>query len=276
MDVVTLRAPWLLRPIFTLLHRIGPAGRWQERQHWRSDELRNSAATLENLSATLDENNVGQIAMLPIYPNVRFEHLAAAAEKEPRIIPFTGIDFDNLDDVEAKLAGDVQRGARGLKLHPILQRMSLESEETFRAVAAWEPHGFPVLFHAGYCNYFGCTVDREVEEPENGYIASAVNLVNAFPGVRFVAAHGALEEVDDLIELLGDAPNLWVDVSFQEPEGIHKLVDTFGEDRVMYASDWPYGSMDVSLHRLKAAYPDDEEMLERLLWRNAAGLLQLD
>ena len=47
--------------------------------------------------------------------------LYKAKEKDPSIIPFTGVDFSRHYDFEAALCSDVWRGAKGMKLHPIIQ-----------------------------------------------------------------------------------------------------------------------------------------------------------
>lgn len=277
MDRLNIHAPWFVKAFFAIVHRVGPGEKLLTWLVGRSDAARNRSATLENLSAELDRHRVDHFVALPIAPNVLFDDVLAAATADPRVIPFTTVDFDDLANVEQRLADDVARGARGLKLHPILQRVALDAEETATAVRAFAPHGLPVLFHAGYCNYYdGCPQHRHLEAPENGYIATAVDLIRAFPDVRFVVAHGALDETDDLVSLLGDAANVWVDVSFQEPAAIVRLIDVFGADRVMYAADFPYGGMPLSLHRVERAVGHDADLLDRVLYGNAAELLGLD
>ncbi|MEM8707859.1 MAG: amidohydrolase family protein [Actinomycetota bacterium] len=277
MDRISIHAPALNKLVFKVLYRVPGGERLAVKLVAHADRVRNDAATLEHLRHDLDKYGVSHFVALPVSPNVLFDDVLAAAERDERVIPFTTVDFDDLDNVEARLADDVRRGARGLKLHPILQRVALDSDEMATAIAAFAPHGLPVLFHAGKCSYYdGCPCHRHREEPENGDIMTAAPLVERFPDVRFIAAHGALDEVDELIEGFGGLPNVWVDASFQEPGNILRLVEAFGRDRVMYAADWPYGGMPLALHRSRQAAGDDDELRDRLLYRNAEELLGID
>ena len=90
---------------------------------------------------SLDEARISHAVCLPIPPNLRFQDLAQAREKDPRIVPFTGVDYTHSQEVRfpdpsAALAADVAAGARGLKLHPIIQKIPLTSPETARR---WKP-----------------------------------------------------------------------------------------------------------------------------------------
>jgi len=233
---------------------------------------RNVIATLENLKKSLDRAEVDHTVCLPIAPHVTFEDLAEAALIETRIIPFTSIDFTKEHNIGEKFSMDVKQGARGLKLHPIIQRMPLTSQRTMEAVQAFARFNKPVLVHAGISHYY-LKGESEKQSPENGNIADVEVLVRSFPAVNFIVGHSGLFWQDQVRKKLWDCMNVWVDTSFQSPGNIRKLVRTFGPEKVMYASDWPWGFRRPHIKTVQAACKGDRKLEEMVFFENAAGLL---
>jgi hypothetical protein len=243
-------------------------GRWVT----RAERERNFAATLENLGRTLEESGIDYTVCLPIPPYVTFEDLRKAAERDKRVIPFTGVDYTKEHDIARQLEEDAARGARGLKLHPIIQNIPLTSEKTMQAVGAFARFNLPVLFHCGVSSYYDGD-ERKRENPSYGEIHYAASLVAAYPEVRFIAGHAGLYELDDVIRMLARHENVWVDTSFQSPGKIRRLIRAFGPDRLMFASDWPYGNRPPGLQTVRIACRGDRPLEEKILYRNAASLL---
>ena len=102
----------------------------------KASRARNDTATLENMKRNMDRYGIQMSACMPIPPYVTFDDLKRAAGKDKRIIPFTGVDFTREYDVDKALAQDVANGARGMKLHPIIQCISLDDPRVFCAVEA--------------------------------------------------------------------------------------------------------------------------------------------
>lgn len=120
----------------------------------RASRARNATATLENMRQSMDEAGVTSSACMPIPPYLTFDDLRKAQEKEPRVITFTGVDYTKDDDIQSTLNEDVKQGAKGMKLHPIIQRAPLNSKKTFEAVEAFSAHGLPILFNCGVSSYY--------------------------------------------------------------------------------------------------------------------------
>jgi predicted TIM-barrel fold metal-dependent hydrolase len=240
-----------------------------------ASRARNATATLENMRRSLDEAGIETTVCLPVPPYLTFDDLLAAQRRDAAIVPFTGVDFGREADAGAALARDVERGARGLKLHPIIQREPLDSRRTFEAVEAFAPHGLPILFHSGSASYH-LAEDRATRQiPELGRLEYGRKLVAAFPDVPFIAGHAGLLEVEEAIALLGGCENVHVDTSFQSPESIRRLIDVFGRERVLFASDWPFGRRPPALASAREACSGDAELERLVLHRNAARLLRL-
>jgi predicted TIM-barrel fold metal-dependent hydrolase len=238
----------------------------------RAERARNATATLENFARSLDETGIAHAVALPVPPYVTFADLAKAAAEEPRVVPFTGADFTRDADPGPALDAAVAAGARGLKLHPIIQKVPLTSPRTHAVVEAFARHDLPILFHCGISSYYLGT-DRRREQPRYGAIRDAAALVRSFPRVRFVAGHAGLFEVHQALKRLRGLPNVWVDTSFQSVATVRELIATFGPDKVLFASDWPYGERPPALAIAKAACGGDRGLERRILFENAAELL---
>jgi predicted TIM-barrel fold metal-dependent hydrolase len=252
-----------------LLYRLGR--RWVT----RAERARNATATLENFARSLDATGISHAVALPIPPYVGFGELARAALEEPRLLPFTGVDYTLDGDPTASFDADVAAGARGLKLHPIIQKVPLTSSRTRAAVEAFARHGLPVLFHCGISSYY-LGRDRAREAPRNGAIRAAVELVRDFPQVDFIAGHAGLFEVREAMTLLAGFSNVAVDTSFQSASTVRALISSFGPERVLFASDWPFGNRAPALAIAKAACAGDAGLERRILFENAAERLKLE
>jgi len=68
---------------------------------------------------------------------------------EPRLIPYTSIDFRLGMEAGKKLLEDSERGAYALKLHPVLQMRALDDPLTEEALRCWAQTGKPVTSHPG-------------------------------------------------------------------------------------------------------------------------------
>jgi predicted TIM-barrel fold metal-dependent hydrolase len=255
--------------------RLGKLGyRLFARAITRAERARNATATLENFRRALDDSGIRRAVCLPVPPHVTFADLEAAAAKDPGVVPFTGVDYTIDADPGAAFAEDVRSGARGLKLHPIIQKVPLTSPVTLAAVEAFAPHGLPVLFHCGISSYY-LGAERGREAPRYGAIHYAEHLVRAFPGVRFIAGHAGLYQVAKVIQRLGGLPNVWVDTSFQSVARVRELIRVFGPERVLFASDWPYGNRPPALEIARRACGGDAGLERRILFENAAELMRL-
>ena len=250
-------------------------GGWLHRQDLRASMARNLSATRENFRRSMDAAGVSRSVALPVPPHVGFSDLQAAAQKDPAIIPFTGVDFSREYDVATALAAEVAAGAKGMKLHPILQREKLTSPRTFAAMEAFAPHQLPVLIHTGICYYYPQAKDRFREEPGFADLHEVAALVKAFPQVKFIAGHAGLTQAKSAMTLLGGFHNVWVEGSFQSPQTLRELIRTFGPENVLFGSDWPWGNRIPAVKIMKQACSGDQALEKRVLYQNAAELMNL-
>jgi predicted TIM-barrel fold metal-dependent hydrolase len=138
--------------------------------------------------------------------------------------------------VEANVEGLRRNGLRGAKVHPYFQGYALDDPDLWRIFEAMEGE-FAVIMHVGIAG----------EDPgERCTPAMAAAIADAFPGLALIACHfGGYWKLEDAEEVLIGKPNVYLDTSWPPrveeigAERIRSLIERHGEDRVLFASDWP-------------------------------------
>jgi uncharacterized protein len=246
------------------------------RDQWmiRSEHRRVRAATFKNLADVMAANGVGYACVLPVPPNVLLDDIKG--ENYPNILRFGSVDFDSETRIEEAIEDALSKGARGLKLHPILQRIRLTDPRVLIAVEKFGKSRYPVMLHVGENSYYhGTNPDREMPGL-GGNIDDVEDLVKKFPNVNFIIGHAGLGQVDQVIKKLSRYSNVYVDVSFQSPEGIMILIEKFGPKRVLFGSDWPFGDIRTMIKNVEEACGRDEENKILIFSRNTADLVGLE
>lgn len=238
--------------------------------------------TLANLSRDLDEAGVDYVCLYPIAPYINFEDYRVASLVEPRIIPFTSVDWrdGNADRMKNQLLEDVENGAKGLKIHPIIQSICLKNPIVEEVLETWAQTGLPVVSHCGENSYYPeDSPEFKTQQPSYGNLDDFMYLVKRMPQVNFISAHaGGLNggEMEILAENLAGSPNLWVDTTFRSVEQMRTLVELFGEDRVLFGVDRPFGMTKESVDVAFEAFGKGTPLSEKVMYRNMADLIKLD
>ena len=147
---------------------------------------------------------------------------------------FTGLGTAHPDapDMQADLSELVSLGLCGVKLHPDIQRFAADDPRILPVYAFCEEKGLPVLVHTG---------DHRYDYSNPPRIA---RILRAFPRLKFIGAHfGGWSVWDEAARVLSDFPNMMVDSSssmqFIGEKKTKELIRIWGEDRVMFATDYP-------------------------------------
>ncbi len=223
--------------------------------------------TLTQLLGELDEAEARRACVFPLHdparrpayslPNDRV--LAWAGESEGRLLPFCRLDpaEDALKEGERCLAA----GARGIKLHPRAQEFGFESREMNDIFALAESAQVPVLIHAG----------RGLPPLADGL----VDLALSHPGAVLILAHGGICDQGILTTRLADHPGVLYDISCFFPLDVIELFARVPAERIVFASDPPYGLPATSLYmalRVAAQAGLDEAAVKAVLGGTIAGL----
>jgi predicted TIM-barrel fold metal-dependent hydrolase len=257
-----------LAPFQAEVERLRPAGAevFDAHTHLGLDEDGRSL-TLPQLLSQLDDAGAHRACVfalhdperVPAYrvPNDRV--LALAQESEERLIPFCRLDpaEDALAEGERCLAA----GARGIKLHPRAQAFGFDSSEMEGIFALAEAARAPILIHAG----------RGL--PPLG--DELVEITLRHPDVVLILAHGAICDQGIITSRLADHPGVLYDISCFFPLDVIELLSRAPIERIVFASDPPYGLPASSLYlalRVAAHAGLDEAAIRGMLGGTIAGL----
>ena len=224
--------------------------------------------TLEQLLSQLDDAGARRACVFPLHdpdrhpaysvPNDRvLEWTRASAD---RLVPFCRLDpaEDPLAESERCLAA----GARGIKLHPRAQDFVFDSEELDRVFDLAGTAGVPILIHAG----------RGLPPLAEGLVELALR----HPRTILILAHGAICDQGILTSRLAEHPGVLYDISCFFPLDVIELFARVPVERIVFASDPPYGLPATSLYmalRVAAQAGLDEAATRAVLGGTMAALL---
>lgn len=191
-------------------------------------------------------------------PNDRV--LRWAGESDGRLIPFCRLD--PAEDPVAEGRRCIQAGARGIKLHPRAQSFNFSGGPMRDIFALAEEARVPILIHAG----------RGLPPLADGL----VDLALAHPGATLILAHGAICDQGIITTRLADHPAVLYDTSCFFPIDVIELLARVPAERVVFASDPPYGATASGLYlalRVAAHAGLDEQASRALLGETMAALI---
>jgi len=182
----------------------------------------------EELMASL-ETTAGSAVVFPMHepdgysePNDRV--IEAAEESGGRLHALARLDPRDGPLAEAERA--LERGARGIKLHPRAEAFQLDIPELQDVFALAHERRLPVLVHAG----------RGI--PALG--RHAVHVCERFPDARLILAHAGISDLSWIWRSAADRPNLYFDTAWWSPSDLLALFTLVPPGQILFASDAPY------------------------------------
>jgi predicted TIM-barrel fold metal-dependent hydrolase len=174
--------------------------------------------------------------------------LEYAEHSEGRLIPFVRLDLGESPIEEAERCLD--RGARGIKLHPRAQRFLLNDERLAPVFALAAERRVPILIHAG----------RGLPP----IAADLAGLVEAYPEAHLILAHAGIADLGALMEHFAGKAGVFFDTSAWSPIDLLDFYRQVSPEQVLYASDYPYGqqpsSLLISLRTARVAGLTDDQI----------------
>jgi uncharacterized protein len=173
-----------------------------------------------------------------------------------RLIPFVRLDMNQSPIEEAIRCLD--RGARGIKLHPRAQRFLLNDERLAPVFELAADRRVPILIHGG----------RGLPP-----IADDLSrLVEAYPQAQLIVAHAGIADLGGLAGSLAGRKGVFFDTSVWSPVDLLDFFHQVPPEQILYASDYPYGRQPQALlNSLRTAITAglDERQLRDMLAGNA-------
>jgi len=166
-------------------------------------------------------------------------------------------------------------GAKGVKFSSLFQSFYPDDIRMYPVYEVLVEEKLPVLFHVGGSMHSG-----EGEE----VMASPSRLARVlddFPAMKMIGAHwGGFHSLPGAKEHLWGR-DLYLDTSY--PPGLSSLprdsimefIEAHGSDRILFASDYPFGDQEGDIGVIKDL-PLNSEARHRILYKNAAELLNME
>jgi predicted TIM-barrel fold metal-dependent hydrolase len=221
----------------------------------------------DELIGMMDDYDVGRAFMFcldepdrhPAFRAPNDRTLAFAADSDGRLIPFVRLDLKENPVEEAIRCLDA--GARGIKLHPRAQKISLEDKRLPPVFELAAERKVPILIHGG----------RGLPP-----IAADLHaLVERSSDVQLIIAHAGIADMANLTSRFAGMRGVFFDTSTWSAVDLLDFYRQMPPEQIVYASDYPYGRQPNSLLmalRTARVAGFDEDAIRNLLGRNASRI----
>lgn len=193
------------------------------------------------------------------YTRLNDQVIEQCAGSDGALIPFCRSEPSKRFGVELERA--LERGARGIKLHPTGDGFDFSHVDLRIPFAIAAERSVPLLVHAG----------RGLPP----LAAQLAELLEAFPSAPTILAHAAIADMTGVVTSCAAAPNLYFDTSVWNALDVHALVAQVPPERILYGTDAPYYVAPCAqaklLLALRTANATDSDVAN-VIWKNAARL----
>jgi hypothetical protein len=207
--------------------------------------------TIANLLAEMDAMGFERVAVLSIAAALPFRNdptdtwrreieRAGAAQ---RLMLFASVHPRDTGWRE-KLRAFARAGARGLKLHPQMQRFFPDDPVALQIYEECERLGLPVIFHAGRSG-----IEPQFLRPY-ALMRRYARGIEEFPRVQFLLGHAGARDVADAVALAKRHANVWLEITGQGVTQLDEILEEVGAERLLFGSDWPFYPLAATLAKV--------------------------
>lgn len=222
--------------------------------------------SVDDLLKDMDVNGVECAVVVPtdrciaVYNKEGNNEVIEAARANPdRLIPFATVNPWFGEQAIDELRRSFDKGAAGLKLHPVLQGFSIIDEISFAVVELSIEHRKPVYFHTG--------------TPVHSTPFQLAELAMRYPEGQFIMGHAAYADYwNDVSATVKCVPNITIETSLHLASFLKTLHGELGADKLIYGSDSPKTSMRVEIDKI-ARYIEPEADRSAIFSGNISRLL---
>jgi predicted TIM-barrel fold metal-dependent hydrolase len=227
--------------------------------------------TLEDFISALDKTGISQAVFTGRRSPLRKfsnETIAECVKAYPdRLFGFAGIDPTEGHAAVREIESAVKKlGMKGIALDPHHIKVYPDDRLLYPLYYKCAELDVPVIFTMG--PLVGKWADPQAVD----------NIADEIPGLKIVCSHGVWPQVTELIALAYRRENVYLESSIYEflpgAQPIFEAANTILQDKIIYASGFPFRPLDDIKRFLE--YPFDEEVVEKLVYRNAARLLKIE
>ena len=198
------------------------------------------------------------------------------ARKHAELVPFAIVDphAATPEETNAQLLELVRNhGARGVKIHPVLQQFFPTDKKMWPTYRTCADLGIPILSHSGLARGL-----EQYSEPR-----AFVEVLREFPKLTLVLAHLGGGAWQQTLEVARKYQNAYFDCSevvewagapsAPSPRELAQLIKSVGPQRVMMGTDFPWYDLDRTIELVNALPILSEEEKEGILGTNATHIL---
>ena len=215
--------------------------------------------------AGVDMFLVQSVAVSPERVSNINDYIAREVSENPdKFIGFGALHPD-MEDIEGEVSRIEKMGLMGIKLHPDIQKFNIDDKSAYKIYEVIEGR-LPLLIHTGDNRYFYSDPKRVPQ------------VLRDFPKLQMICAHfGGWSQWNEAEKFLADK-GVWVDTSSSmyafSPERARELISVFGEDYVVFGSDYPMWSPGDEIKNIERLNLD-ERVKQKIFYKNIAKLLNL-
>ena len=231
--------------------------------------------TLNGLLASMEAAGVDMSVILPVVTKPsQFETVNTFAasvneQYQGKLLSFGGIHPDT-EDYKKELDRIKELGLKGIKIHPDDQGVMIDDVRYMNIIEYADALGLIILTHAG--------IDIGLPDPVHCPPDKMRKVIDKLHPQKMVVAHyGGWKQWEEVYEYLAGV-NLYLDTAFTfdyiEEDMFYKIMDKHGHDKILFATDcpWGYQKKDVeSLIKLNLT----GEVKEKIFYKNAEKLLKI-
>lgn len=191
------------------------------------------------------------------------EHIKDIVQEDDRLTGLFRIDpaDHDLEDLE----NAVENGFAGFKMHPRAQDFSMH--RVYEHLETIGDLDVPVLIHTGVGDHRG----TNRAHPEEVLDAAEIH-----QGTDIIMAHNTkgyyFHAPDEFVNTLRELDNVYLDISLHcTPLGVETMVNDLGPEKLLFASDYPYGHPFPMQKNVEIA-TIPEHAAENIAWRTAERL----
>lgn len=243
--------------------------------------------TITDVLANMKETGIDYTVMANFAPpkilDMNNQWTIQMSHKYRELVPLVSFHPEMDGNLRAHLEGYIRSGAKGIKIHPMAQAFEPGHSRLDEVYSCCGEIAFPVVFHVG----------RVANARLNGYadISMIRPVVEKYPDVPFVLTHMADGSVNDVLEISQAYGNVFFDTSIvitgfppimgtNEPSWLDDgtvldVVNSVGAKRLVFGSDYPWGSPKHDMDRFFNMNLSDEQR-KLIMGENAAKLFKID
>lgn len=229
--------------------------------------------TVGGLRSLMKETGVDVSVVLNIATNphqmTSVNDFAASINNEKDIFSFGSV-YPLSPDAIYELERIKSLGLKGVKFHPEYQGFEADDPRVFPVYKKASALGLISVFHSG--------VDYGFAPPYKAMPKAMAKAISVFDSPVIAAHWGGVNAGEGVLEhLCGE--NVWFDLSFgycMMPKYFaEKIIEKHGTDKLLFGTDAPWHKADMEM-RLISSLGLLENDLEKIRWKNAAGLLGIE